>query len=151
MNQFEKFLLKCCIVFNVRLCMCVCVSGRAPSAMTTLQTWMEKMGGALRSMSGRGRRGSEPRLCWREDLEVNTHKHTLGMSGRSFLCTAFILPLPSMSCSYFTPHQKSVGFSSASLVNFSRIFNTKRPNDQNRQSIIKLIIYSLNPLVFVPN
>lgn len=45
--------------------------------MTILQTWMVRMGGALRSTSGRGRRGSELRLCWREVSEVKTHAHTL--------------------------------------------------------------------------
>ena len=44
--------------------------------MMILQTWMERMGGALKSMSGRGRRGSELPLCWREASEVYTHTHT---------------------------------------------------------------------------
>lgn len=42
----------------------------------TLLTWMEKMGGALRSTSGRDRRGSELQLCWREASEVHTHTQT---------------------------------------------------------------------------
>lgn len=36
----------------------------------TQQTWMQRMGGASRSTSGRVRRGSELQLCWKEASEV---------------------------------------------------------------------------------
>lgn len=51
---------------------CLCVSVRVHLLTMTLQTWMERMGGALKNMNGQDRRGSELQLCWKEASEVFT-------------------------------------------------------------------------------
>lgn len=64
--------------------MCLCVSVRVHLLTMTLQTWMERMGGALKNMNGQDRRGSELQLCWKEASEVHFELFSIISGSSSF-------------------------------------------------------------------